>query len=201
MLDTFAMIARAPAGSLNAYIITMTRAASDVLAVELLQKEAQVAGGSKDPPLRLRTVPLFETARDLQGAAHVLDTLLDQPWYRARIAGRQEVMLGYSDSAKDVGRLTAGWELYKAQEAIVASCGRHDVRVTLFHGRGGSVGRGGGPTHLALKSQPPGSIDGTLRVTEQGEMLQALFGFPDIAAQDDGGVHDRDARSMAGARR
>ena len=92
-------------------------------------------------------------------------------------------MLGYSDSAKDVGRLTAGWELYKAQEAIVAACGRHDVRVTLFHGRGGSVGRGGGPTHLALKSQPPGSIDGTLRVTEQGEMLQALFGFSDIAVR------------------
>ena len=185
VLDTFAMIARTPPGSLNAYIVTMTRAASDVLAVEVLQKEAHVAGGSaggsKDPPLRLRTVPLFETARDLQGAADVLDTLLDQPWYRARIAGRQEVMLGYSDSAKDVGRLTAGWELYKAQEAIVASCRRRDVRVTLFHGRGGSVGRGGGPTHLALKSLPPGSMDGTLRVTEQGEMLQALFGFPEIA--------------------
>jgi phosphoenolpyruvate carboxylase len=177
VLDTFAMIASAPAGSLNAYIITMTRAASDVLAVELLQKEAQV----EQPPVRLRTVPLFETARDLQGASHVLDTLLEQPWYRTRIAGRQEVMLGYSDSAKDVGRLTAGWELYKAQEAIVESCRRRDVRVTLFHGRGGSVGRGGGPTHLALKSLPPGSMDGTLRVTEQGEMLQALFGFPDIA--------------------
>ena len=174
VLDTFAMIARTPPGSLNAYIITMTRAASDVLAVELLQKEF-------DPPLWLRTVPLFETARDLQGAADVLDSLLVRPWYRARIAGRQEVMLGYSDSAKDVGRLTAGWELYKAQEAIVASCSRRDVRVTLFHGRGGSVGRGGGPTHLALKSLPPGSMDGTLRVTEQGEMLQALFGFPDIA--------------------
>jgi phosphoenolpyruvate carboxylase len=179
VLDTFAMIARTPPGSLNAYIVTMTRAASDVLAVELLQKEAHVAGGSKDPPLR--TIPLFETARDLRRAAHVLDTLLEQPWYRERIAGRLEVMLGYSDSAKDVGRLTAGWELYKAQEAIVASCLRQGVRVTLFHGRGGSVGRGGGPTHLALKSQPPGSIDGTLRVTEQGEMLQALFGFPDIA--------------------
>ena len=90
-------------------------------------------------------------------------------------------MIGYSDSAKDVGRLTAGWDLFKAQEEVVASCQRHGVAVTLFHGRGGSVGRGGGPTHLALKSQPPGSIDGTLRVTEQGEMLQALFGFPDIA--------------------
>src|SRR4029434_10510808 len=110
--------------------------------VELLQKEARAsagAEGAKDPTARLRTVPLFETARDLQAASHVLDTLLDQPWYRARIAGRQGVMLGYSGSAKGVGQLTAGWELYKAQEAIVRSCARRDVRVTLFHGRGGSV--------------------------------------------------------------
>jgi phosphoenolpyruvate carboxylase len=92
-------------------------------------------------------------------------------------------MIGYSDSAKDVGRVAAGWELFKAQEAVVAACARHGVKVTLFHGRGGSVGRGGGPTHLALHSQPPGSVDGTLRVTEQGEMLQALFGFPDIAVR------------------
>jgi phosphoenolpyruvate carboxylase len=176
VLDTFTMIGRLPPGSLNAYVITMARAASDVLTVELLQKEARIAAP-------LRTVPLFETARDLQDAARVLDTLFEVPWYRSRIAGRQEVMLGYSDSAKDVGRLTAGWELYKAQEAIVASGARHDVRITLFHGRGGSVGRGGGPTHLALQSQPPGSLDGTLRVTEQGEMLQALFGFPDIAVR------------------
>ena len=90
-------------------------------------------------------------------------------------------MVGYSDSAKDVGRLTAGWELYKAQETIVEACRRHDVHVTLFHGRGGSVGRGGGPTYLAMQSQPPGSIAGELRVTEQGEMIQALFGLPDIA--------------------
>ena len=191
VLDTFAMIARMPAGSLNAYIITMTRAASDVLAVELLQKEA---GGS---PLRLRTVPLFETARDLQGAADVLDSLLDRPWYRARIAGRQEVMLGYSDSAKDVGRLTAGWELYKAQEAIVASCRRRDVRVTLFHGRGGSVGRGGGPTHLALKSLPPGSMDGTLRRHRAGRDAAGALWIPRHRAQDDGGLHDGDTRSMA----
>jgi phosphoenolpyruvate carboxylase len=176
VLDTFRMIALTPPGSLNAYVVTMTRAASDVLVVELLQKDARVARP-------LRTVPLFETARDLQEAPRVLDTLLGIPWYRDRIQGRQEVMLGYSDSAKDVGRLTAGWELYKAQEAIGATCALHDIRVTLFHGRGGSVGRGGGPTHLALQSQPPGSVDGTLRVTEQGEMLQALFGFPDIAVR------------------
>ena len=170
------MIARMPAGSLGAYVITMTRGASDVLAVELLQKEAA-------SPRRCGVVPLFETARDLQNAGAIVDDLLGLPWYRERIGGRQQVMLGYSDSAKDVGRLTAGWELYKAQEAIVAACARHGVRVTLFHGRGGSVGRGGGPTHLAIQSQPPGSIDGTLRVTEQGEMLQALFGLPDIAVR------------------
>jgi phosphoenolpyruvate carboxylase len=90
-------------------------------------------------------------------------------------------MVGYSDSAKDVGRFSASWDLYQAQERILASCRAHDVRATLFHGRGGSVGRGGGPTYLALMSQPPGSIDGTLRVTEQGEMIQALFGLPEIA--------------------
>jgi phosphoenolpyruvate carboxylase len=176
VLDTFRMIARTPPGSLGAYVITMTRSASDVLAVELLQKAARV-------PAPRRVVPLFETSRDLQNAGAVLDALFDHPWYRERTGGRQEVMLGYSDSAKDVGRLTAGWELYKAQEEIVGACSRHDIAVTLFHGRGGSVGRGGGPTHLAIQSQPPGSIDGTLRVTEQGEMLQALFGLPDIAVR------------------
>ncbi|HEX5632665.1 MAG TPA: phosphoenolpyruvate carboxylase, partial [Gemmatimonadales bacterium] len=176
VLDTFAMIATVPAGSLGAYVITMARSASDVLAVELLQK-AMRAGSP------LRVVPLFETARDLEQAGAVLDRLLAEPWYRARTAGRQEVMIGYSDSAKDVGRVAAGWALFKAQEAVVAACARHGVKVTLFHGRGGSVGRGGGPTHLALQSQPPGSVDGTLRVTEQGEMLQALFGFPDIAVR------------------
>jgi phosphoenolpyruvate carboxylase len=176
VLDTFRMIAGTPPGSLNAYVVTMTRAASDVLAVELLQKETRVAHP-------LPTVPLFETARDLQEAPSVIDTLLGLPWYRARIQGRQEVMLGYSDSAKDVGRLTAGWDLYKAQEALVSVCADRDIRLTLFHGRGGTVGRGGGPTHLALQSQPPGSVDGTLRVTEQGEMLQALFGFTEIAVR------------------
>ena len=174
VLDTFRTIARTPKGSLGAYVITMARAPSDVLAVELLQKEAGV-------PHPLRVVPLFETSRDLQNAGAVLEALLRIPWYRQRIGARQEVMIGYSDSAKDVGRLSAGWDLYKAQEQVVASCTAHGVAVTLFHGRGGSVGRGGGPTHLAINSQPPGSIDGTIRVTEQGEMLQTLFGLPGIA--------------------
>ena len=176
VLDTFRMIARIPEESLGAYVITMARAPSDVLAVQLLQKEARVAAP-------LRVVPLFETSRDLQQAGAVMDGLLGEPVYRERVGGRQEVMIGYSDSAKDVGRLTAGWELYKAQESVVAACRRHQVAVTLFHGRGGTVGRGGGPTYMAIKSQPPGSIDGTLRVTEQGEMLQALFGLPGIAVR------------------
>ncbi len=174
VLETFQTIARTPYESLGSYIVTMTRQASDVLIVELLQKEMGV-----ERPLRV--VPLLETAADLRRARHILDALLAIPWYRARINGLQEVMVGYSDSAKDVGRLSAGWELFKAQEAIVEACRRHGVRPLLFHGRGGSVGRGGGPTYLALQSQPSGTVDGRLRVTEQGEMIQALFGLPEIA--------------------
>ena len=92
-------------------------------------------------------------------------------------------MIGYSDSAKELGRVAAAWELYTAQESIVSACAAHGVALTLFHGRGGSVGRGGGPTYLAIQSQPPGSVDGTLRVTEQGEMIQAKFGLPGIAVR------------------
>jgi phosphoenolpyruvate carboxylase len=108
---------------------------------------------------------------------------LSIPWYRGRVGGRQEVMIGYSDSAKDVGLLGAAWELYKAQEAIVEVCRARGVKLTLFHGRGGSVGRGGGPTYMAIQSQPPGSVDGRIRVTEQGEMVQAKFGLEDIAVR------------------
>jgi phosphoenolpyruvate carboxylase len=177
VLATFRMMAAIHPESLGAYIITMAGRPSDVLAVELLQREAGVR------PAR-RVVPLFETSRDLAAAAPMIDALLSMPWYRNRVMsseGRLEVMVGYSDSAKDVGRLAAAWELFKAQEAIVASSRAHGVPITLFHGRGGSVGRGGGPTHLAIRSQPPGSVDGTLRVTEQGEMIQAKFGLPGIA--------------------
>lgn len=176
VLDTFRMLARLPPDSLGAYIITMCAQPSDVLAVELLQREAGIASP-------LRTVPLVETAEDLRDAGTMLRQLLSMPWYLARIDGHQEVMVGYSDSAKDVGRFSAAWELYKAQESIVAACRDRGVRVTLFHGRGGSVGRGGGPTYLAIQSQPPGSVDGTIRVTEQGEMIQAKFGLEDIAVR------------------
>ena len=130
----------------------MTERPSDILAVELLQKEART-------PHPQRVVPLFETMTALDAAGTIVKDLLAIPWYGARSGGRQEVMVGYSDSAKDGGRLAASWALYKAQEALVASCREAQVELTLFHGRGGSVGRGGGPTYLAIQSQPPGSID------------------------------------------
>ncbi len=174
VLDTFEMLAEVPPDSLGAYVISMTRRPSDVLAVELLQKEAGV-------PRPLRVVPLFETIDDLQNADRIIATLLDLPWYRARIDGQLEVMIGYSDSSKDGGRLASAWELYQAQERLVALCRERGVHLTLFHGRGGSIGRGGGPTHIAIRAQPAGSVNGTLRVTEQGEMIQWKFGTPDIA--------------------
>jgi phosphoenolpyruvate carboxylase len=176
VLDTMRMASEQPVGSLGAYVISMARRPSDVLAVELLQEQAGV-----QPTLRV--VPLFEKVDDLHQASESLDRLLSCPWYRRKIDGHQEVMIGYSDSAKDGGRLAAAWELYTAQERIVATCRKHRVQVTLFHGRGGTVGRGGGPISLAVRSQPPGSVEGRLRVTEQGEMIQAKFGLPGIAAR------------------
>jgi hypothetical protein len=137
------------------------------------------------PPQRV--VPLFETLADLERAGDVVASLLAEPWVRDRITtvhgGRHEVMIGYSDSAKDAGRLGAAWALYRAQESVVAASRAAGVRVTLFHGRGGTVGRGGGPTHAAIRAQPPGSVDGTLRVTEQGESIGAKFGLHGIAVR------------------
>ncbi|HEX6996570.1 MAG TPA: phosphoenolpyruvate carboxylase [Gammaproteobacteria bacterium] len=174
VIEMFRTAARIPRASLGAFVISMAKRPSDVLAVELLQSAAGIT-----PPLRV--VPLFETLDDLARAGDTLAELLDVPWYRERIRGRQEVMIGYSDSAKDGGRLAAAWALYRAQEDLVRVCRERAVRLTLFHGRGGSIGRGGGPTHVAIQSQPPGSVNGTLRVTEQGEMIDAQFGLDGIA--------------------
>ncbi len=176
VIDTFRMARQIGPDGLGAYIISMARQPSDVLAVELLQR----AVGNPNPQ---RVVPLFETIDDLERAGKVMRELFQMPWYKARIAGQQEIMVGYSDSAKDGGRLTANWWLYKAQEEVVRVCQENHVHPTLFHGRGGTVARGGGPTHLAIQSQPPGSIDGSLRVTEQGEMIQAKFADPRIAVR------------------
>ncbi|MBK7996053.1 MAG: phosphoenolpyruvate carboxylase [Blastocatellia bacterium] len=174
VLDTFAMAAKIGDESLGAYVISMSEYPSDVLAVELLKKEFAITKG-------LRVVPLFERIDDLNRAESVIADLLKIDWYHSHIQGKQEVMIGYSDSAKDGGLLTAAWSLYKTQENLAKLCKKENVKLTLFHGRGGTVGRGGGPTYQAIHSQPPGSIDGKIRVTEQGEMIQAKFGIPGIA--------------------
>ncbi|KAI3423481.1 uncharacterized protein J3R85_010977 [Psidium guajava] len=191
VLDTFRVAAELGSDSLGAYVISMASNASDVLAVELMQKDARLAVsgelGRPCPGGTLRVVPLFETVKDLRAAGSVIKKLLSIDWYREHIlrnhGGHQEVMVGYSDSGKDAGRFTAAWELYKAQEDVVAACNEYGIKVTLFHGRGGSIGRGGGPTYLAIQSQPPGSVMGTLRSTEQGEMVQAKFGLPQTAVR------------------
>jgi phosphoenolpyruvate carboxylase len=174
VIDTFRTAATLPPGSLGAYVISMASNASDVLAVEVLQRASGVR-----PPLRV--VPLFETLTDLGRAGASINDLLGIDWYRERTDRRQEVMIGYSDSAKDGGRLAAAWALYTAQEDVVAACAARGVHLTLFHGRGGTVDRGGGPARLAIQSQPPGSVKGSLRVTEQGEAIDAKFGILGIA--------------------
>ncbi|WP_374667827.1 phosphoenolpyruvate carboxylase [Acinetobacter sp.] len=174
---TMRTLAAQPPESLGAYIISMAEHPSDVLAVLLLQKEA----GIQHP---LRVVPLFETLKDLDGAARTMNTLFNMHWYKQHIQGKHEVMIGYSDSAKDAGFMSANWAQYRAQEELTAVAKQHGVQLTLFHGRGGSISRGGAPTQQALFSQPPGSISGAIRVTEQGEMIRFKFGLEGIALQN-----------------
>ena len=176
VLDTFAMIADGDASSFGSYVISMASAPSDVLAVALLLQESGVVQ-------KMRIVPLFETLADLDNAEPTIEQLFSMPWYKAYIDGQQEVMIGYSDSAKDAGQIAATWGQYRAQEALTHLCHKHGVHLTLFHGRGGTVGRGGGPAHVAILSQPPGSVNGSIRVTEQGEMIRFKFGIPDIAVR------------------
>ncbi|WP_341502251.1 phosphoenolpyruvate carboxylase [Gallaecimonas sp. GXIMD4217] len=174
VLDTCAVIARQPKSALGTYVISMASRPSDVLAVALLLQEAGV-----DWPMPI--APLFETLDDLNNAADVIDSLLAIPWYRDYVGGRQEVMIGYSDSAKDAGVIAAAWAQYRAQEALVAIGRKEGIAIRLFHGRGGSIGRGGGPAHAGILSQPPGSVNAGLRVTEQGEMIRFKFGLPALA--------------------
>src|SRR5471032_2243505 len=177
VLATCRVVAAAPTASLGSYVISMAGAASDVLAVQLLLKEA----GLKRP---MRVVPLFETLADLDNAGPVIEHLLSLPGYRLSLHGPQEVMIGYSDSAKDAGTTAAAWAQYRAQEKLVEICREQQIELLLFHGRGGTVGRGGGPAHAAILSQPPGSVAGRFRTTEQGEMIRFKFGLPDIAEQN-----------------
>jgi phosphoenolpyruvate carboxylase len=159
------------------FIISMTRCAADVLAVLLMAQWSGCADG-------LQIAPLFETVADLQAAPSILEALFGLAVYRAhleRCGGGQMVMIGYSDSNKDGGYLAANWALYQAQEQIAAVCRRHGVTLTLFHGRGGTVARGGGPANRAIRAQPPGTVNGRFRLTEQGEIIAARYANPEIA--------------------
>ncbi|MCX4025485.1 phosphoenolpyruvate carboxylase [Endozoicomonas sp. SM1973] len=176
LLDTCRVIAAQPATAMGSYVISMASQPSDVLAVLLLLKATDV--GFKIP-----VVPLFETLADLDQAAESIDRLLSVEWYQQYINGYQQVMIGYSDSAKDAGFLTAAWAQYQAQEKLVQVASKYQVKLVLFHGRGGTIGRGGGPAHAAILSQPPGSLDYGMRVTEQGEMIRFKFGLPDVAVR------------------
>ena len=174
VIDTCAAAAQHDGAGIAAYVVSMASSPSDVLAVALLLKEAGLAR-----PLPI--VPLFETLADLEGAADTMAALLSLPWYRRYVESRLLVMIGYSDSAKDAGQLAAAWAQYRAQEALAATAARHGVALTLFHGRGGAVGRGGGPSAQAIASQPPGTVAGSIRVTEQGEMIRFKLGTVAIA--------------------
>ncbi len=176
VLDTCRVVAQTDPQALGIYIISMARQASDVLAVQLLLKETGC-------PFRIPVAPLFETLDDLNNAAEVIERLFAVDWYRGYINGEQHVMIGYSDSAKDAGVMAANWAQYTAQEALVKISEENDIKLVLFHGRGGTIGRGGAPAHQALLSQPPGSLKGGLRVTEQGEMIRFKFGLPKVAIQ------------------
>uniref|UniRef100_A0A7S2CUJ2 phosphoenolpyruvate carboxylase n=1 Tax=Octactis speculum TaxID=3111310 RepID=A0A7S2CUJ2_9STRA len=174
-LATFDMIATLPSESLGAYVISMSRAASDVLAVRLLQKHA----GVKSP---LRVVPLFETLDDLMNSEQIMDSLWSEPWYKKDTAATQEVMIGYSDSAKDAGRLAAAWAQYTTQEKLAAAASKHGINLTFFHGKGGTVSRGGDPSvYRAIAAQPHDTVNGRFRITEQGEVITQNYAHPAIA--------------------
>jgi phosphoenolpyruvate carboxylase len=167
------------------YIISMCQSVSDMLEAAVLLKEVGLLDASSDEPYApVGIVPLFETIDDLQRGSSILEAALDLPLYRAVVSARgdsQEVMLGYSDSNKDGGYLAANWALYRAELDLVESARKTGIRLRLFHGRGGTVGRGGGPSYDAILAQPPGAVNGSLRITEQGEVIAAKYAEPRIA--------------------
>lgn len=175
------------AAALPNCIISKTDGVSDLLEVALLLKEAGLLVPGATPQLALNIIPLFETIDDLQRAPAVMQGLFTLPAYRALIASRQdehEVMLGYSDSNKDGGFLTSGWELYKAEIGLTRIFAEHGIRLRLFHGRGGSVGRGGGPSYDAILAQPAGAVAGQIRITEQGEVIASKYANPEVGRRN-----------------
>ena len=172
--STFKILAEEPAECLGAYVISMTSAASDILTVYLMQKEANIKE-------QLRVVPLFETLQDLKNAKAIMEKLFSLSWYRKLIKNKQEIMIGYSDSSKDAGKLSASWHQYKLQEEVLSIAKKYNIALTFFHGRGGSAGRGGGPIQATMRSQPPKSVYGRIRITDQGEMIQQKYGYEPLA--------------------
>lgn len=170
------------------YVISMCRSVSDVLEAAILMKEAGLLDASGDEPYcPVGISPLFETIDDLHNGAAILQAMLELPLYRGMVAARgdmQEVMLGYSDSNKDGGYMAANWAVYRAELALVEAARKNAIRLRLFHGRGGTVGRGGGPSYQAILAQPPGAVNGSLRLTEQGEVIAAKYAEPQAARRN-----------------
>ena len=167
-------------------IISKADGVSDVLEVALLLKEVGLLR-PREGALDLNIVPLFETIPDLRHATRIMDELLTLPAYRRLLESRgrvQEVMLGYSDSNKDGGFVTSGWELYKAEIGLIEVFRRHGIKLRLFHGRGGSVGRGGGPSYQAILAQPGGAVQGQIRITEQGETISGKYANPELGRRN-----------------
>ena len=165
--------------SIQAYVISMTKSVSDVLEVLLLMSDAGLFG-------QLDLVPLFETVDDLRAAPEIMTQLFENAIYMKHLAlrgNRQQIMIGYSDSNKDGGFLRANWMMFTAQRHLAATCSDHGICLTLFHGRGGSIGRGGGPANRAILAQPNESIRGRIRVTEQGEVISSRYTHPEIATR------------------
>ncbi len=182
-----AVEARAAYGdeTIRTSIISKTEAVSDLLELALLLKEVGLI--TVDGKSHIDIVPLFETITDLQNCAQVMEKAFSLPIYRRLVESRgnvQEIMLGYSDSNKDGGFITSGWELYKAEISLIETFRRHGVRLRLFHGRGGSVGRGGGPSYEAILAQPSGAVGGQIRVTEQGEIISSKYSNPEIGRRN-----------------
>ena len=176
-LQVFQLIASEGVSAISSYVLANAKHPTDILAVVLLLNKC----GLEEV---LPVVPLFESLEDLESAAWTLERLLRISWYTNYINGHQQVMIGYSDSAKDGGQMAAAWAQFKAQEELVAVAEKYGIKLTILHGRGGTVGRGGAPTRAAILSQPAGSVRNSIRLTEQGEVIRFKYGSAPLAIKN-----------------